>query len=159
MSKVHLVIASLLVFYLNYFAVEQTLALLIHRGKSLNDVNINLVKCCLSDANNVIISSVEIHFYVTKTGLRINASVPSVVEGVCQGFILMSFCLEDQEDIIRLMVRIHVYYPSGKDSASNIVEKLQAIIRNACHRINQIDLLSHLHKSKTANSLLILKTV
>ena len=57
------------------------------------------------------------------------------------------------------MVRIHVYHPSGKDSASNIAEKLQAIIRNACHRINQIALLFHLHKSKTANSLLILKTV
>ena len=25
--------------------------------------------------------------------------MPSVVEGVCQGFILMSFCLEDQEDM------------------------------------------------------------
>ena len=108
------------------------------------------------------------------------------MEGVRQGFILMSSCLEDQEDMkmrqvangdffvfnmvssgwCRVLVpkdygevRIHVYHPSGKDSASNIAEKLQAIIRNARHRINQIALLSHLHKSKTANSLVILKTV
>ena len=182
LSKIHLAIASLLVFHLNSFVAEQTLALLLHGGKSLDDVDINLVKCCLSDANNVIISSVEIHFYVTKTGLMINTSVPSVMEGVRQGFILMSSCLEDQEDMkmrqvangdffvfnivssgwCRVLVpkdygevRIHVYHPSGKDSASNIADKLQAIIRNAYHRTNQIILLSHLHKSKTANSLLI----
>lgn len=98
LPPVHAAVVTKLVSRLNSFEAEQRLENLRREGMTLS--NIDIVKTCLLEAENVVCISVPLHFYVAKTDSMLDASIPTAVEGgLNRQFELLCLNIETQIDI------------------------------------------------------------
>jgi len=98
LPTMHAAVVMKLVSRLNSFVAEQTLENLRREGMTLS--NIDIVKKCLLEAENVACTTVPLHFYVAKTDSMLDASIPTVVEGgLNRQFVLLCLYIETQNDI------------------------------------------------------------
>jgi hypothetical protein len=52
-------------------------------------------------------------------------------------------------------ISVEVHHPAGTDRASLVMANVHVLISMCCHRVNQMLLLRHLHRNRTASALLI----
>lgn len=55
----------------------------------------------------------------------------------------------------RGILSVEIYHPDGLDQGAQILERINEMVLQSCHRTNQILLLRRLHRSRMANALLI----
>lgn len=181
--RLHDSVAHNLVTRLNSFVAEQTLERLRKEYETTRRIDYNTVRRCLLEADNVVISTIPVHFYFSKTDTMLDASTSLGVEGdFRQKFSLLCTCISNQ-NILRMQevsngefiaseveevgwcffavpenygfVKVCVYHPSGNQVAENVATTALRTISGACHKANQILLLEHMHRSKLASSLMI----
>lgn len=176
-------VASNLTMRLNSFVAEQTMERLRMEHKANNEVDFENVKKCLYEAENVVVSTIPIHFYFSKADTMIDASTSIGMEGgFQQKFSLLNSCISEQccipviemlvgeffaEDIEEFgwcfihvpesfgFVSIHCYHPAGIERADEIAMIALKMVSDACHCTNQTLLLEHMHRTRTASTLML----
>ena len=139
------------------------------------------------EADNVVVSTVPVHFYFSKIDSMLDASTLTLTRDGMEGdfqqrFTLLCKCISQQELLVMRevssgqffasdvhekgwcfvevpenygFVSVHVYHPSGNEEAEKTAMIALRALGDACHRANQILLLEHMHKTRTASSLMI----
>lgn len=181
--RLHDVVAFNLVMKLNSFVAEQTLERLWNDFKTVNMVDYNSVKRCLLEADNVVLSTIPVHFYFSKTDSMLDASTNIGMEGdFSSKFSLLCTCISQQKSISMDevssgeffaanvkengwclvvvpetygFISVNVYHPSGNQVAEKVAMTILRAISDSCHCANQILLLEHMHITRTASSLMI----
>ena len=86
----HQIVATELRALLKSHVAEETVERLRHRGLSISDADLKLVKKCLKKVRSVVLSSIEVFFYSSKTDSMVSASAPAGGESeVAEGFLLL----------------------------------------------------------------------
>lgn len=179
-SKLQKAVSSLLKSHLDSYIAEQTLDQFLWEGKLASEVDLETVQRCLLEAENVITWSIALNFYMPNTDSMIDAS--SSKEGLDSCFYLLCSCLIKQKllpvieasagqflvtdtnlhgwcliNVPEAMgpVCAYAFHQNGIGAAESTAKEALDMVKNACHRVNQIQLLKRMQRSRLANELLI----
>jgi hypothetical protein len=182
-SKLQKAISSLLISHLHSYIAEQTLEQFLWEGKQVSEVDEDTVKMCLLEAENVISWSIPLNFYMPNTDSMIDASTSiGLKEGLHSCFYLLCSCLTKQMALAVTEasggqffatdtnlhgwcwinvpeaigpVSVYAFHHNGIGAAESVAKEALDIVKNACHKLNQILLLETMQRSRTASELLI----
>jgi len=182
-STLHQSATSKLISNLNSYVAEQTLEQLLWEKMQMGNVDIEAVKLCLMEANNVITMKVPLQFYRPNTDSMVDVTDSiGLKEGLQSCFYLLgSFLVEQQFMKIEESsggdffavdisshgwcwiavpenigpVLIYVFHHHGLEAADRIARQASEVVTKECHRVNQFLLLESMQKSRAASDLLL----
>jgi len=181
-SFLHQAVISMIISSLNSFIAEQTLEQLLHEGKHIDEVDVEAVKLCLTEAENVASIPINLHFYRPNADTMIDASAIASKEGLQSCFFLLGSCLMKQRildvteassgeffakdttsmgwcwiDVPEAVgpVVVYAFHHNGIEVARRVAGEAADVVNDECRRVNQILLLETMQKSRTASDLLI----
>lgn len=180
-SSIHEGVASEIRSLLSSFTAEQTLEQLLWECKAIDEVDLEVVKYCLLEAENVVSVTIPLQFYRPNTDTMVDATADAMKEGIESCFFLLGQCLRKQtslnliEDIdgdffatdmksfgwcwIGVLdegrVCVHVFHQAGIEKAEQIQREVMKIVDKECHHVNQILLLETMQKSRASSDLLL----
>lgn len=182
-NKLQHSISSLIISHLNSYIAEQTLEQFLWQGDQIGEVDVDTVKMCLLEAENVFSWSIPLNFYMPNADSMVDASASDgVKEGLESCFFSLCTCLTEQNDLkleeapggdffttnmnlhgwcwisvpeVVGPVSVYAFHHNGIGCAEKVAKEALDVVKNACHKVNQILLLETMHKSKAASELLI----
>lgn len=181
-SLLHQAVTSMIISSLNSFIAEQTLEQILYEGKQIDEVDVEAVKVCLTEAENVASVTIPLHFYRPNTDTMIDASAIASKEGLQSCFFLLGSCLMKQlvlplaeapggdlfaKDMFSVgwcwidvpeavgPILVYAFHHDGIAAAERVAEKALAVVNDECRRVNQILLLETMQKSRAASDFLI----